>query len=383
MGTSIDDVIDGARAKFENEAIVMRLTDKKKLKIPAQSTGVPQLDIALGIRGLPKGRIIEIFGPESSGKTTLVLKTIATAQRDGAWAWYGDMEHALDPEWCEKNGVDLDKLLISQPNNGEECLDLAQYMVMTGVIDIIVVDSVSALVPQKELEGESGEAVIGLQARMMSQAMRKLSPRISKTSSIAIFINQIREKIGVKFGSPETTSGGRALKFFSSVRIDIRRTGSYGSDDEKEGNDVLMKIVKNKCAPPFKKCEASIGFDHGFDYGANLLEAGIIKGVFSKSGNTYYHNDIKLGVGKDKSAKYLNELENEKKKELYKEVVGGKSKPVENKEIELTPELKERLAKYEKKLLEADNEEDKKKYQDKIERIKAGESIEDPSEVTK
>lgn len=373
MGTSVDDVISGAEKAFGARS-VMRLTDKKKLKIPAQRTGVPQLDLALGVGGLPKGRIVEIYGPESSGKTTLAAKIIATAQKDGAWVWYGDMEHALDPEWFEKIGVNMDKLLISQPDHGNQCLDMAQYMIKTGVIDIIVVDSVSALVPEAELNGESGDAVMGLQARMMSQSMRKLSPVVSRMQAIGIFINQIREKIGVQWGSPETTSGGRALKFFASVRIDIRRTGSVGEKGNEVGNAVKMKVVKNKVAPPFKICEADLMFDGGFNLGQNLLYAGLTKGVFEKSGAWYSWEGNRMGCGAVAAGKFIMSLGEEKINELYTKIVG---KQIKEDKPEPSDDYKARMEKYAKKLAEAETDEEKEKWQRKIDKLKANGEIEE------
>lgn len=379
MGTSIDEIIAGAETMFKTSNIVMRMNDKKKCKVPARPTGIPALDIALGVRGLPKGRIVEVFGPESSGKTTLVLKIIAQAQKEGAWVWYGDMEQSLDPDWSERQGVNMDKLLLSQPDHGNQCLDLAQYMVRTGVIDIIVIDSVSALVPEAELNGESGDAVMGLQARMMSQAMRRLTPATSRTECTAIFINQIREKIGVMFGSPETTSGGRALKFFSSVRIDIRKTGIIGTKEEVTGNMVKMKIVKNKVAPPFKICEALLSFEKGFDYGMNVLESGVDRDVIVKSGGWYNWGDTKLGHGKEAAVQELNNLSQEMQNKIYAEIVGGK--PKESKpEDKLSDELKEKLAKYQKKLLESITDEEKEKYQKRIDKILSGDMTEETVE---
>lgn len=376
----MDDVIAGAVAMFKNENIVMRLNEKKKRKVPAMPTGLAPLDLALGIGGIPKGRIIEVFGPESSGKTTLICHMIAKAQRDEkAWAWIGDMEHAIDPEWLEKIGVNMDKLLISQPDSGEECLDLCEYMVSTGVIDIAVVDSVAALVPRKELEGESGEAVIGLQARLMSQAMRKLTSKVSRKGCNVFFTNQIREKIGVTWGSPETTSGGRALKFFASIRIDIRKTAN-----EKEGEDNVvgsihkLKIVKNKVAPPFKICELMLDYDRGFDMVANLFYPAVDKGIIEKKGNTFSLGDIVLGVGQKKAIKGLRELGTDKINEIYKEVI-GKVVKIEKGEFE---EVKDKIAKLEKKLLETEDEEAKKKLEIRIDKLKNGDvSDEDKEEA--
>lgn len=316
MGMTIDDLIATTAEKFDKSA-VMRLTDKANRKIPVWKSGIPQLDMALGIGGLPKGRIIEIYGPESSGKTTGALTTIAQAQKEGAWGWYGDMEHSLDPAWCQRLGVNLDKLLVSQPSNAEECLALTQHFIESGVIDIVVVDSVSSLVPKAELEGEFGESHMGLQARLMSQAMRKLTSLISRTECTAIFINQIRDKIGVRWGSPETTSGGRALKFYASVRIDVRRTGEIGKKGESIGCTTKFTVKKNKLAPPFRICEAELLYKKGFDLGRNLLNAGLMVGAIDKSGKTFSIKGLKedkeevveLGVGKNTVIHFINEYE--------------------------------------------------------------------------
>jgi recombination protein RecA len=360
---SLDQIIEEARAKFGDESVT-RLTDKKEKSYPVQRTGIPQLDLALGIGGLPKGRIIEIYGPESSGKTTLALSVIAQAQKDGAWAWYGDMEHALDPQWAETLGVNLDKLLISQPDNGEQCMEMAMYFMKTGVIDIIVVDSVASLVTKAELAGEAGDAHIGQQARLMSTELKKMSPTISRMKCICIFINQIREKIGVMFGSPETTPGGRALKFYSSVRMDVRRIGSIGAKGNEIGNKLKITIKKNKLAPPFKICETQLIFETGFDIGYNLLDAGIAIGIIEKSGKTYSCNGFFKAVGKDNAANEIKSLDKEKLNELYNKICG---------EIRINKEegnlsFKDKMAKYQKKLLEA-SEEEKAKWQRKIDKL--------------
>ena len=338
---SIDEIMEGARKLIGSEAAVMRMGDKKKLKVPAQRTGLPQLDLALGVKGIPKGRIVEIFGPASSGKTTLSLTIAAQAQKKNGWVWIGDMEHALDPEWAEKLGVDMDKLLISQPDNGEQALDLANYLVKTGVVDITVIDSVAALVPRKELEGESGDSVMGLQARLMSQAMRKMSPAVSKTGCIAIFINQIREKIGVVYGSPETTPGGRALKFYAGIRLDIRRTGNEKDGEEIVGSSHKIKVIKNKVAPPFKICEAMLNFENGFDFVENLFDTGVGQEIIMKKGNTYTYEDKVLGVSRNKAIKGLREYSKEDLDEIYdlilvdKVKVEEQPKPVESLEKQL------------------------------------------------
>lgn len=314
MGISLDDVIEKTRDKFKDNSVVMKLTEKAIKKVPVWKTGIPPLDLAIGVGGLPKGRIIEISGPESSGKTTAALTTIAQAQREGAWAWYGDMEHSLDPKWCKRLGVDLNKLLVSQPSYGEECLALSQHFIESGVIDIVVVDSVASLVPKAELEGEFGESHMGLQARLMSQAMRKLTSIISRTECTAIFINQIREKIGVKWGSPETTPGGRALKFYASVRIDVRRIGEIGKKGESIGCTTKFTIKKNKVAPPFRFCEGDLIYSKGYDLARNLLNTGLLMGVIIKEGKTYTISGLKeekmaLGVGKGSAIRFIEEYE--------------------------------------------------------------------------
>lgn len=325
MGISLDDLIKTTREKFSENSIVMKLTEKAIKKVPAWKTGVPQLDLAIGVGGFPKGRIIEIYGPESSGKTTAALTTIAQAQKMGAWAWYGDMEHSLDPAWCKRLGVDLDKLLISQPSYAEECLTLTQHFIESGVIDIVVVDSVSSLVPKAELEGEFGESHMGLQARLMSQAMRKLTSIISRTECTAIFINQIRDKIGVRWGSPETTSGGRALKFYASVRVDVRRTGEIGVKGKSIGCTTKFTIKKNKVAPPFRICEAELIYSKGFDLARNLFNTGLLIGVIVKEGKTYSITGLKeekmeLGVGKNTAIRFIEEFEKTAKAEGQKSI---------------------------------------------------------------
>jgi recombination protein RecA len=314
VGISLEDVVEQTREKFKDNSIVMKLTQKALRKVPAWKTGIPQLDLAIGVGGLPKGRVIEIYGPESSGKTTAMLTTIAQAQKEGAWAWIGDMEHALDPAWCKKLGVDLDKLLISQPSHAEECLALTQHFIETGVIDIVGVDSVASLVPKAELEGEFGESHMGLQARLMSQAMRKLTSIISRTECTAIFINQIRDKIGVRWGSPEVTSGGRALKFYASVRIDCRRVGEIGTKGESIGCTTKFTIKKNKVAPPFRICEAELIYSKGYDLARNLLSTGLLMGVIAKEGRSYSITGMKeekmeLGVGKNSAINFIDAYE--------------------------------------------------------------------------
>ncbi|MEL6244283.1 MAG: recombinase RecA [Pseudomonadota bacterium] len=284
---------------------VMRLGDKQALDIEAVPTGSLGLDIALGIGGLPKGRVIEIYGPESSGKTTLSLHSVAEAQRNGGVCAFVDAEHALDPVYAAKLGVDLDDLLISQPDTGEQALEIADTLVRSGAVDLLVIDSVAALTPRAELEGEMGDSLPGLQARLMSQALRKLTGSISKTNCMVIFINQIRMKIGVMFGSPETTTGGNALKFYSSVRLDIRRIGQIKDRDEVIGNQTRVKVVKNKVAPPFRQVEFDIIYGEGISKTGELIDLGVKTEVVEKSGSWYSYNGDRIGQGREKTRQFL------------------------------------------------------------------------------
>ena len=287
---------------------VMRLGDNPVAQnIETISTGSLGLDIALGIGGLPKGRIVEIFGPESSGKTTLTLHAIAEAQKQGGTAAFIDAEHALDPIYAEKLGVDLDNLLVSQPDTGEQALEIADMLVRSGAVDIVVIDSVAALTPKAEIEGEMGDAHVGLQARLMSQALRKLTANIKRTNTLVIFINQIRMKIGVMFGNPETTTGGNALKFYSSVRLDIRRVGAIKNKDEVIGNDTKVKVVKNKLAPPFKEVRFEILYGEGISRLGEVIDLGVEHGLIQKAGAWYSYNGDKIGQGKENAKQWLRD----------------------------------------------------------------------------
>jgi len=286
---------------------VMRLGEKPVVEIESVSTGSLGLDIALGIGGLPKGRIVEIYGPESSGKTTLTLHVIAEAQKNGGVCAFVDAEHALDPVYARKLGVDLDDLLVSQPDTGEQALEITDTLVRSGAIDVLVVDSVAALTPRAEIEGEMGDQLPGLQARLMSQALRKLTGSINKSKTLVIFINQIRMKIGVMYGNPETTTGGNALKFYSSVRLDIRRTGAIKERDEVIGSETRVKVVKNKVAPPFKQVQFDIIYGEGISKTGELIELGVKGGVIDKSGAWYAYGGQKIGQGKEAARRFLKE----------------------------------------------------------------------------
>ena len=292
--------------KDYGQGAVMKLGDSgKDASVEVISTGSLSLDAALGVGGVPKGRVIEIYGPESSGKTTLALHVIAEAQKQGGIAGFIDAEHALDPVYAKNIGVDIDNLYISQPDNGEQALEIADTMVRSGAIDVIVIDSVAALVPKKEIEGEMGDSVVGLQARLMSQALRKLTSIISKSNCVVIFINQLREKIGVMFGNPETTTGGRALKFYASIRMDVRRTETIKQGTEAVGNHVRVKIVKNKVAPPFKEAEFDIMFGKGISREGDLIDLAVKNDIVDKSGAWFAYGGNKIGQGRENSKQFL------------------------------------------------------------------------------
>ena len=302
--------LDSALGQIERQfgsGTVMRMGEKRNEKIPAIPTGSLGLDIALGIGGLPRGRIVEIYGPESSGKTTLTLEVIAQCQKLGGTAAFIDAEHALDPIYAEKLGVNVDELLVSQPDTGEQALEVADIMVASGGIDILVIDSVAALVPKAEIEGEMGDHHVGLQARLMSQALRKITGNVQKSDTLVIFINQIRHKIGVMFGSPETTAGGNALKFYSSVRMDIRRIGTVKDGDEAVGNETRVKVVKNKVPPPFKQAEFQILYNKGINRLGELIDKGADLDIIEKAGAWYSYEGEKIGQGKANSIEFLEQ----------------------------------------------------------------------------
>lgn len=286
---------------------VMRLGEQSKMNIEVISTGCLELDMALGVGGIPRGRIIEIFGPESSGKTTVALHIVAQAQKMGGIAAFIDAEHALDPAYAKNLGVNIDDLYISQPNTGEDALEITEALIRSGAIDIVVIDSVAALVPKAEIDGEMGDAFVGIQARMMSQAMRKLAGVVSKTNAIALFINQLREKVGVMYGNPETTPGGRALKFYSSVRLDIRRGEQIKSGNEVIGNRTRIKVVKNKVAPPFRTAEVDLLYGQGISRESGLIDMAVELEIMNKSGSWYSYQDLRIGQGRDNARQFLKD----------------------------------------------------------------------------
>ncbi len=303
---AVDNAIDQIREKF-GEGSIMKISDQHKLNVESTPTGSISLDMALGVGGIPKGRIIEIYGPESSGKTTLTLHMIAETQKRGGMAAFIDAEHALDPDYAKRIGVNLEDLLISQPDSGEQALDITETLVRSNALDLIIVDSVAALTPRAEIEGEMGQSHMGLQARLMSQALRKLTAIISKSNTTVIFINQIRMKIGVMFGNPETTTGGNALKFYASIRIEIRRSAQIKNGEKIIGNRTKVKVVKNKVAPPFKVAEFDIMYNEGISAAGDILDTGLLMEVISKSGNSYSYGDVKLGVGRETAKAFLKE----------------------------------------------------------------------------
>ena len=302
--------IENAMSQIEKQfgkGSIMKLGEHSTLNIDSISTGCLDLDIALGIGGVPRGRIIEIYGPESSGKTTVALHVAAEAQKLGGAVAFVDAEHALDPSYARNLGVDTENLIVSQPDTGEQGLEIAEALVRSGAIDVLVVDSVAALVPRAEIEGEMGDSHVGLQARLMSQALRKLTGTINKSKCVVIFINQLREKVGVMFGNPETTTGGRALKFYSSIRLDVRRIDSIKQGDEIVGNRTRVKVMKNKVAPPFKQAEFDIMYNEGISRNGNIVDVGVKENIVQKSGAWFSYGDIRLGKGRENAKNYLKE----------------------------------------------------------------------------
>ena len=344
MGDNLEKrkALDAAMSQIEKQfgkGSVMKLGEYKSMNVEAVSTGALSLDIALGIGGIPKGRIIEIYGPESSGKTTLALHAVAEAQKNGGEAAFIDAEHALDPVYAKKIGVDVDNLIVSQPDTGEQALEITEALIRSGAIDIIVVDSVAALVPKAEIDGDMGDSHMGLQARLMSQALRKLAGAINKTNAVIIFINQLREKVGIMFGNPETTPGGRALKFYSSVRLDIRKVENIKQDGEVVGNRARVKIIKNKVAPPFREAEFDIVYGKGISKEGNILDLAVNLGFIEKSGAWFSYNGEKIGQGRENVKKYLSE--NPKvMDELDKKIRDNFSKAFEN-SLGDTPEVED------------------------------------------
>ncbi|TMU90674.1 recombinase RecA [Streptomyces sp. DASNCL29] len=331
-GTDREKALDAALAQIERQfgkGAVMRMGDRPNDPIEVISTGSTALDVALGVGGLPRGRVVEVYGPESSGKTTLTLHAVANAQRAGGTVAFVDAEHALDPDYAQKLGVDTDSLILSQPDNGEQALEIVDMLVRSGALDLIVIDSVAALVPRAEIEGEMGDSHVGLQARLMSQALRKITSALNQSKTTAIFINQLREKIGVMFGSPETTTGGRALKFYASVRIDIRRIETLKDGTDAVGNRTRCKVVKNKVAPPFKQAEFDILYGQGISREGGLIDMGVEHGFVRKSGAWYTYEGDQLGQGKENARNFLKDnpdLANEIEKKI-KEKLGIGVKP--------------------------------------------------------
>lgn len=330
--------LDAALSQIERQfgkGAVMRMGEQPREAIPSVSTGSLGLDVALGIGGLPYGRIVEIYGPESSGKTTLTLQVIAEAQKQGKTCAFVDAEHALDPIYAEKLGVDVDSLLVSQPDTGEQALEITDMLTRSGAVDVIIVDSVAALTPKAEIEGDMGDSHVGLQARLMSQALRKLTGTVKQSNTLLVFINQIRMKIGVMFGNPETTTGGNALKFYCSVRLDIRRTGAVKQGEEIVGNETRVKVVKNKVAPPFKQAEFQIMYGSGIYHMGEVIDLGVQQKLIEKAGAWYSYKGDKIGQGKANAAKFLEEnpeIANEIETEIRKQLLSVPAKKSDEKE---------------------------------------------------
>ena len=339
-GNSEDRALNNAIGQIEKafgSGAIMKLGQNLSMNVESISTGALSLDLALGGLGLPRGRIVELFGPESSGKTTIALHVVAEAQRIGGKAAFIDVEHALDPTWCKKLGVDIEDLLVSQPGSAEEALQIAEFLVNSNAVDVIVLDSVAAMVPRAEIEGEIGDSFVGLQARLMSQALRKLTGGVGKSKTVLIFINQIREKIGVMFGSPETTPGGRALKFYSSIRIDVRRIGSVKEGEDVVGSRVKVKIVKNKVAPPFRVCEFDMMYNGGVSREGDLMDLGLADKMVEKSGSWFNYGELRLGQGRENSKQYLRdhpEIAQElKERVLAKRIGSAQASPADDGEV--------------------------------------------------
>lgn len=357
MGSNVNNdklkAIEAAMGQIEKQfgkGSIMKLGENSVLNFESISTGCLDLDIALGIGGVPRGRVVEVYGPESSGKTTIALHIVAEAQKNGGAAAFIDAEHALDPAYAKNLGVDIDNLIVSQPDTGEQGLEIAEALVRSGAIDIIVVDSVAALVPRAEIEGEMGDSHVGLQARLMSQALRKLAGSISKSKCVVLFINQLREKVGIMFGNPETTPGGRALKFYASVRMDIRRIDSIKQGDEIVGNRTRIKVVKNKVAPPFKQAEFDIMYNEGISKSGNVLDVGVKEELVQKSGAWFSYNETRLGQGRENAKQYLKdnpellmEIENKIREKHSLPLV--KSEKIQNPVVKEAKEVKEKVAK--------------------------------------
>ncbi len=333
--------LEAAMSQIEKQfgkGSVMKLGEFKAMEIEAIPTGALSLDMALGIGGVPRGRIIEVFGPESSGKTTLALHVVAEAQKMGGEAAFIDAEHALDPVYAKKLGVDIDNLIVSQPDTGEQALEITESLVRSGALDVIVVDSVAALVPKAEIDGDMGDSHMGLQARLMSQALRKLAGAINKSKTVLIFINQLREKIGVMFGNPETTTGGRALKFYASVRLDIRKVENIKQDGEVKGNRVRVKVIKNKVAPPFREAEFDVVYGEGISKAGNILDMAVNMDIIEKSGSWFSYNGERIGQGRENVKKYLQD-NNEILKDVEQKVRANFAKAFEESLGEEVPEI--------------------------------------------